>query len=283
MILSNFISLTLLVGLVERITVISDSCYQFCNQLAGRSWLLDNLIALPLDNQLVKAAIVGGCFLAAWHVGKDEATTQRNRRILLVTLIASVFVIATTKTFSKTVFLPRPFIQSQKAFHLEGDQLVESQRLNYRVPLDEENQKSYQALLKGEVIQNDLGSFPSDHAGFYVTIAVGILLASRMIGWLAVGWTFLVMLSSRVITGQHSPLDILAGAGIGIGILLLFQLVLGKWLQRLMNPIINWTLRHQAFAAGLIFMAVFEMANTLQNLRPLLKTGISIAKHFIKG
>lgn len=283
MILSNLFILTLFAGLVERITGISDALYQFCNSLAGRSWLLDNLIALPLDNQLVKAAIVGGCFLAAWHVGKDEATTQRNRCILLVTLIAAVFVIATTKTFSKTVFLPRPFIQSQKAFHLEGDQLVESQRLNYRVPLDEENQKSYQALLKGEVIQNDLGSFPSDHAGFYVTIAVGILLASRTIGWLAVGWTFLVMLSSRVITGQHSPLDILAGAGIGIVILVLFQLVLGKWLQRLMNPIINWTLRHQAFATGLIFIAVFEIANTLQNLRPLLKTGVSIAKHFIKG
>ncbi|MBS1808495.1 MAG: phosphatase PAP2 family protein [Acidobacteria bacterium] len=283
MILSNLFILTLFAGLVERITGISDALYQFCNSLAGRSWLLDNLIALPLDNQLVKAAIVGGCFLAAWHVGKDEATTQRNRCILLVTLIAAVFVIATTKTFSKTVFLPRPFIQSQKAFHLEGDQLVESQRLNYRVPLDEENQKSYQALLKGEVVQNDLGSFPSDHAGFYVTIAVGILLASRAIGWLAVGWTFLVMLSSRVITGQHSPLDILAGAGIGIVILVLFQLVLGKWLQRLMNPIINWTLRHQAFATGLIFIAVFEIANTLQNLRPLLKTGVSIAKHFIKG
>lgn len=275
--------LTFFAGWVERITAISDSLYQLCNSLAGRSWLLDNLIALPLDNQLVKAAIIGGCFLAVWHGGKDEAATQRNRRILLITLVACVFVIATTKTLSKTVFLPRPFIQSQKAFHLEGEQLVESQRLAYRVPLDEENQKSYHALVKGDVIQNDLGSFPSDHAGFYVTLAVGILLAARGIGWLAVGWTFLVVLGSRVITGQHSPLDILAGAGIGVVILLLFQLVLGKWLRRFVDPLVNWTLRHQTFSTVLVFIAVFEAANTLQNLRPLLKTGVAIAKHFIRG
>ena len=275
--------LTFLTDLVGQITAISDSLYQRCNSLSGRSWLFDTLIALPLDNQLVKAAIIGGCFLAVWHGGKDDATTQRKRRILLVTLIASVFVIATTKTLSKTVFLPRPFIQSQKAFHLAGEQLVESHRLAYHVPLDAENQKTYQGLLKGEVIQNDLGSFPSDHAGFYVTLAVGILLASRAIGLIAVGWTFIVLLGSRVITGQHSPLDIVAGAGIGIVILLLCQLVLGRWLRRLIDPIVNWTLRHQAIATALVFIAVFEAANTLQNLRPLLKTGVAIAKHFIKG
>lgn len=275
--------LIFLAGLVERITASSDALYQLCNGLVGRSWVLDNLIALPLDNQLVKAAIIGGCFLAVWHAGQDTATLQRQRRILLITLVAAVFVIATTKTLSKTVFLPRPFIQSQKAFHLEGEQLVESHLLAYRVPLDEENQKSYHALLKGEVIQNDLGSFPSDHAGFYVTLAVGILLAARGIGALAVGWTFLVVLGSRVITGQHSPLDILAGAGIGVVILLLFQLVLGKWLRRWVDPLVNWTLRHQTLATALVFIAIFEAANTLQNLRPLLKTGVAIAKHFIKG
>lgn len=273
----------MLSGWVERLVATSDSLYALCNSLAGRSWVLDNLIALPLDNQLVKAAIIGGCFLAVWHGHRDEATTQRNRRILLITLIASVFVIATTKTLSKTVFLPRPFIQSQKVFHLEGDQLVESHRLAYRVPLDAKNQQSYQALLTGNVVQNDLGSFPSDHAGFYVTLAVGIWLASRRIGWLALGWTFVVILGSRMITGQHSPLDILTGAGIGILILLLCQFIFGKWFRRLLDPITNWTLRHQALATALIFIAVFEAANTLQNLRPLLKTGAAIGKHFIKG
>mgnify|MGYP000947239666 CR=1 FL=1 len=58
---------------------------------------------------------------------------------------------------------------------------------------------------------------------------------------------------------------------------------LGKWLRRVFDPIVTWTLRHQAFATAVIFIAVFEAANTLQNLRPLLKTGVAIAKHFVKG
>lgn len=281
--MSYFLFLIFWTSFVERLTALSDALYQLCNSLSGHSWLLDTLIALPLDNQLVKAALIGGCFFAVWHSQQDQAIVQRNRRILLITLIACVFVIATTKTLSKTVFLPRPFMQSQKAFHLAGEQLVESQRLAYHVPLDEENQKAYQNLLQGEVVQNDLGSFPSDHAGFYVTLAVGILLASRRLGALAVGWTLLVILGSRVITGQHSPLDIAAGAGIGIAILLLCQLVLGRWLRRLVDPLIAWTFRHQALATALLFVAVFEAANTLQNLRPLLKTGATIAKHFVKG
>jgi len=264
-------------------TAISDAIYELCNRLAGHSWLLDNLIALAQDNPLVKAALLGGCFLAVWHGHQDDATIQRNRRILLVTLLASIFVIATTKVLTHTVFLPRPFIQSQKVFHLEGDQLVESHRLTYHVPLDDKNQKTYQGLLKGQVIQNDLGSFPSDHAGFYVTLAVGILLASRALGWLAVSWTFLVLLGSRIITGQHSPLDVVAGAGIGIVILLLLQFAFGKWLRRPMELIVNWTLRHQTLATVLISIVVFEAANTLQNVHPLLEIGVAIAKHFLKS
>ena len=265
------------------LTNISDALFQLCNSIAGRSQLLDTLIALPMTNQLVKAAVIGGCFFAAWHATQDEATTLRRRRILLITLIACVFVIATTKTLSKTVFLPRPFIQSQKVFHLEGEQLVESKRLAYRVPLDKDSQTNYQKLRDGDILPNDLGSFPSDHAGFYVTLAVGIWLASRWIGTLALAWTFLAILGSRVITGQHSPLDILAGAGIGIVILLLCQVVIGTGLRRLLEPLVHWTMRHTALSSALLFVVLFEAANTLQNLRELLKTGVMLGKQLIGG
>ena len=208
---------------------------------------------------------------------------MRKRKILLLTLLASVFVIATTKTISKTVFLPRPFIQSQKAFHLEGDQLIESRKLLFRVPLDNESQKSFQALQKGDVFQNDLGSFPSDHAGFYLTLAVGIWLASRRAGTIAIIWTLFVIMGSRVIAGQHSPLDVMVGGGIGIAILMLVQLVVGKGFRWLLDPLTNWTLRHQALSSALVFIIIFEAANTFQNLRPLLKAGMAIGKHLIKG
>jgi membrane-associated phospholipid phosphatase len=275
--------LTLIPAQSDRLTSINDYLYEIINGLAGRSWIFDSLMDLPLENNLIKAVLMGACFMFVWFGGKDEADIIRRRRVLLITLLALIFVIATTKTISKSIFLPRPFIQSQKTFHLEEDQLVESTRLNYRVPLDEENQKNFKALERGEIIQNDLGSFPSDHAGFYMTFAVGILLACRSIGMIALAWTLLITLGSRVITGQHSPLDIAAGSGIGIGILLLLQFVIGKWGRRFIDPVANWTLNHSAFASAIIFILIFEATNTLENVRPLVKLGKDIIKHSIGG
>ena len=262
---------------------INNYLYEMINSLAGRSWIFDNLVALPLDSNLVKSGLIGACFLLVWLGGKDDADMARRRKILLITIIASVFVIATTKTLSKTIFLPRPFIQAEKAFHLEGDQLVESPRLDYRVPLDDENQKSYKALERGEIIQNDLGSFPSDHAGFFMTIAFGIFLACRSVGLIAILWTFFITLGSRVITGQHSPLDIAVGSGIGIGILLVSQFIIGNWGKRLIDPIVGWTLRNSALASAAIFIYVFEATNTLEDIRLLFKVGKEILKHLIRG
>lgn len=267
----------------NRLIVVNDYLYEMFNGLAGRSWIFDNLTDLSIENNLVKAAVIGACFMFAWMANGNASEVGRRRQILLITLIASVFVIGTTKTLSKTIFLPRPFIQSQKTFHLEGEQLVESRRLDYRVPLDDENQKSFRALQNGEIIQNDLGSFPSDHAGFYMTIAVGILLACRSAGLIALFWTIFVALGSRIITGQHSPLDIIVGSGIGVGILLALQVIIGKLGRRLLDPIINWTLKHSAFSSAVIFVFLFEAANTLEDVRHLGKVAAQIAKHLIRG
>src|SRR5438132_13360503 len=86
-------------------------------------------------------------------------------------------------------------------------------RMPVRVPLDETSQKDYRALVNGDVETNDLGSFPSDHAGFFIAISLGIWLASRRLGLIAVGWTILVILMGKMIGAQHTPLDIAAGAG----------------------------------------------------------------------
>ena len=240
------------------------------NSLAGRSKLFDSLVALPINNDFVKAAVIGSCFLAVWYGKETLAETQKARRILLVTLAAAVCVIATTKALSHTVFLPRPYIQSQKIYHLEGDRLVENKRVDYRVPLDRASQDAYRDLLDGQVDPSDLGSFPSDHAGFYVTLALGIFLASRTVGWIALGWTFLAILGGRVITGMHSPLDIIAGAAIAGAELAVCQYVARRWFGRLVDWVSQLTLRYSAVSSAVLFAIVFEMSSTLTHLPPLL-------------
>lgn len=258
---------------------VNDQLLLGINSVAGRSWLFDNLVSFFLENDLAKAGVIGCCFLAAWYGGKGQATTAR-RKILLTTLVAAVCVITTTKVISKTVFLPRPEMQSRKIYQLDGDQLVEMKRMNVRIPLDESSQKDFRALLSGEVQTNDLGSFPSDHAGFFLVISLGIWLASRRLGWLALGWTIFVILAGKMISAQHTPLDIAAGALVAVIVLAVFRLAATrKWIDGILERVSQLTLRHSSFSSALIFAAAFEMSSTLVHVREFLGLLAAVKRH----
>ncbi|HEY8225918.1 MAG TPA: phosphatase PAP2 family protein [Pyrinomonadaceae bacterium] len=253
------------------------------NSVAGRSWLFDNVVAFFLDNDLAKAGVIGCCFLAAWYGGKGADQTAR-RKILLTTIVAAVFVIGTTKVLSHTIFLPRPEIQSQKIYQLEGDQLVEMGRLPVRIPLDEESQKNYHALLSGDVETDDLGSFPSDHAGFFLVISLGIWLASRRLGWLALGWTVFVILAAKMISAQHTPLDVAAGALVAVAELAAFRYAAArKWFDALLDRVSQLTLRHSALSSAFIFAVAFEMSSTLVHVREFLELLGAVRRHVLGG
>ena len=253
------------------------------NSLAGRSWLFDSIVAFFQDNDLAKAGVIGCCFLAAWYGGKSTERINARRKILIVTLISAVFVITTTKVLSHTIFLPRPEIQTQKMFRLEGDQLVEMKRIPVRIPLDENSQKDYRALSSGDVETNDLGSFPSDHAGFFLAISLGIWLASRRLGWIALGWTLLVILAGRVISAHHTPLDIAAGAAVAIAELAIIQWAVRKSLRGWLDKLTGLTLRYSALSSAIIFAAVFEVSSTLVHVRAFLGLLAAMRRHVLLG
>jgi membrane-associated phospholipid phosphatase len=258
---------------------LSDWLYLLLNGLAGRSWLLDTIISLPLDNNLVKAGPIGACFVYAWWSGRDEPRIRRRRATLLVTVASLLFVMATTKTLGERFFLPRPFVHAQQAWHLEEGRLVETPRLPYREPLAGQVRVRSEALKRGDIDSNDLVSFPSDHAGFFFALSLGIFLASRRAGAVALAWTAGAILLPRIITGMHSPLDIAAGAGIGAAVLLAIQFVARRTQQWALEPLAGWTLRHEALAAALLFFFVVESAETLVDARELAGTGIDIIEY----
>lgn len=273
----------LLVSLGARLSDLNDQLLLLLNSAAGRSWLFDSMVAFFLDNDLAKAGVIGGCFLAAWYGGKSTNSTNARRKILIMTLIAAVFVITTTKVLSKTIFLPRPEIQSQKIYRLEGEQLVEMKRMPVRIMLDEDSQKSYRALLSGDVETNDLGSFPSDHAGFFIAISLGIWLASRRLGWLALGWTVFVILAGKMISAQHTPLDIAAGATVAIVELSVIQYVLRKRFSGLLEKLTSLTLRYSALSSAIVFLVAFEVSSTMIHIRAFLGLLAAMRRHVLLG
>jgi len=270
-------------SLASWLSQLNDQLLLLINSVAGRSWLFDSIVAFFLDNDLAKAGVIGGCFLAAWYGGKSVDSTNARRKILITTLIAAVCVITTTKVLSKTIFLPRPEIQSQKIYRLEGDQLVEMKRMPVRVMLDETSQKDYRALLSGEIETNDLGSFPSDHAGFFIAISLGIWLASRRLGLLALGWSVFVILAGKMISGQHTPLDVAAGATVAIVELAMVQYVVRKKLGGWLDKLSGLTLRYSAMSSAIVFLIAFEVSSTMIHIRAFLGLLAAMRRHVLLG
>src|SRR2546430_14776117 len=245
------LSLLMFLSVGSWLMSLNDQLLIAINSVAGRSWLFDSIVAFFLDNDLAKAGVIGCCFLAAWYGGKSTNSTNARRKILIATLIAAVCAITTTNVLSHTIFLPRPEIQSQKIYRLEGDQLVAMKRIPVRIPLDETSQKDYRALLSGDVDNNDLGSFPSDHAGFFIAISLGIWLASRRLGWLALAWTFLVIiLAGKLIGAHHTPLDIVAGAAVAVGELAVIQYVVRNRFSGWLHKLFGLTHRYSALSSA---------------------------------
>ena len=264
-------------------THLNDQILLGINSIAGRSWLFDSIVAFFIDNDLAKAGVIGGCFLAAWYGGKTIESTNARRKILITTLVAAVFVITTTKVLSKTIFLPRPEIRTQKIYRLEGDELVEMKRMPVRTMLDEESQKDHRALLSGDIDPNDLGSFPSDHAGFFIAISLGILLASRRIGLLALGWSIFVILGGKLISGQHTPLDIAAGATVAIAELALIQYVVRRSFRGWLDKLTGLALRYSALSSAIIFLVAFEVSSTMIHIRAFLGFLAVMRRHVLLG
>jgi len=269
--------------LTARLTNLNEQLLAGMNGMAGRSWFFDSLVALTQENDLIKAGLIGCCFFAAWYSGKTQDQTGARRKVLLVTLVAAVCVLATTKILSHSVFLPRPAIESQKIYHLSGDSLVEMKRANVRVPLDEESQKDHRDLLNGDVNSNDLGSFPSDHAGFFLVISLGIFFASRRIGLVALGWTVFVILAGKMIQAQHAPFDIAAGAAVAITELSILRFAARTRLGLVLDKISLWTFKYSAISSALLFAIVFEIASTLFHVRALLALVAAARIHLMNG
>jgi len=269
--------------LTALLTNLNDQMLAGMNGIAGRSWFFDSIVGLTQGNDLIKAGLIGCCFFAAWYSGKTLEDMRARRKVLLMTLVAAVCVLATTKVLSHTIFLPRPAIESQKIYHLSDDNLVAMKRTNVRVPLDEESQKDHRDLVNGDVKTNDLGSFPSDHAGFFLAISLGIFLASRRIGLVAVGWTVFVILAGKMIQAEHSPLDVAAGAAVAITELSVLRMAAQTRLGSILDRVSLWTFKYSALSAALLFAIVFEISSTLFHIRELLALLMAARLHLLAG
>ena len=258
------------------LTTLDQALFHALNGLVGRSWAVDSLIALALDNVLVKAGPIGACFFYAWYRDGGRPLAIR-RRILLVTLFSLFLIAPLTKVMSESRLAPRPFLQSEQSYVLEDGALRPRPRSEVRTMQAGEMRSRVENARQGQIDANDLVTFPSDHAAFFIALALGILLACRRAGWIALAWTLLVTLASRVAAGMHSPLDVAAGAAIGAVVLGLLQFAFAGRRARILEPAIAWTSRHSGLTAALLFLLLVEAANTMQTLKRVVEIVSALA------
>ena len=75
-------------------------------------------------------------------------------------------------------------------------------------------------------------SFPSGHATFYFSLAMGVYLYNKKAGWIYFSLAGLVGVA-RIFVSVHWPLDILAGAMLGIATAVLFKWIFDSFKQKM--------------------------------------------------
>jgi undecaprenyl-diphosphatase len=241
---------------------------QAINAPARRSFLLDTLIALPMRNELVKAAPLLACLIVAWFAGSAEQKLSR-RRVLLVTMFAALAATGVSRLISGSNALPRPYAFNERVYRLEEGELLEQPSRGLRTPLDNASVERAQRLTAADMPPNDFGSFPSDHASLFFTLALGIATAWPRCGAVALAWTALGILLPKLWTGLHSPLDIAGGVLLGSTILTIALLVQRRFFAEQWRKAAAWTLRYEAITAATLFVFLFEVAATFDHVSEL--------------
>lgn len=151
--------------------------FQQINDLAGRFSWLDNLAVFCAA--YLQYFLVAG-LLVFLFLGKEK--TKNRLMVLGALLSAGIARLFFTNIIRWLYYRPRPFLSHQV----------------------------------NQLLNHDLeGSFPSGHAAFFFALAMFVCFYNRRAGILFFFGAVLISIA-RVFVGIHYPLDILAGAIVGI-------------------------------------------------------------------
>lgn len=251
--------------------------FRLVNGGSGHSWLLDSLLALALSNTLIKSAPIGALFLAAWFQRTDEAIASRRRQTLLLVLGATLLTVATTYLLSRVALQPRPYMRTARVLEFDGRELRGMDRWDFRHPLDNRARQRMTALQAGQIPPEDFYAFPSDHAGLFACLSLGLLMASRRLGVLACLWTASIILWTKVTSGMHAPQEVLAGVGIALGWLGLAWGCRAFLAGRLLERAAAASLRYPGLSAAMLFLVLFELVSTFDHAKAIAS---AVGKHW---
>lgn len=165
------------------------SILEFLNSFARRSWLFDQTVSAFESETLFKGGILTAFLWWAWF--RESNNKETERAILIAGTMSALVSLGVCRILA--YFLP----------YRERPVFVPS--LHFQLPLGVDPSRLI-----------TWSSFPSDHAGLFVSLATTVFFVSRRAGILAGTYTALFVCFPRIYTGDHFPSDIVVGAAIGV-------------------------------------------------------------------
>lgn len=244
--------------------------FHAANAMVDRSFTFDALLALVLDSALLKGGPIVACFMCAWWHQSAERRQSVTRKTLLLTLCALFIIAPVMKVVSTNMPMsPRPLVAAANVSVLVNGAMITRGPIGYRSPDTGLAAELSQKVAEGTIANNDLFSFPSDHAALFATFAGGIFLAVRGAGLAAFAWAVLGIFLPRVATGLHWPSDMIAGALAGLMILGLVLIVGRSLFDQALTSLLALAERHPSWSQSLIVLAVLETASAMSTLSRL--------------
>ena len=207
--------------------------------VANRHPPVDALISHFQGNNLLK----GAAFMVGWWYVWFQAVADAKRAPARRVLLAGLFTTLLGITLARCLALLLPFRIRPGAGPLFHDAVPE---------------------VFHHTIVETWSSFPSDHAVLWFAVATTVLLASRRLG-VAMLIYAAVLAVGRVYVGAHNPTDVLAGAAIGVALVLV--VCRNRVVLDAMGRLLEWgEARPGLFYAGL-FSLTYEIANLFDEVR----------------
>ena len=220
------------------------------NQFAGRSITLDKFMYDILDTVLLN----GGVFLAAyWWLWfeADESGVQARRRNVVVAVLAVVGVAGALKLLKILLpFRPNP---------------LNSPDLGLRLPFGVD-----------PAALGNVTSFPSGHAALFFALSVPLWMRSRWLGTAATVWTLSAICLPLLYLGDHWPSDIVAGAAIGVALMLLLCRTIGA--TGLPDRVLRFSQTHPPAFYALAWLVALEITVRFDGIQAYLKHAARLAR-----
>lgn len=195
---------------------------------------------LIVHNELVKGGVIIAILWYLWFNEKSKNSYSREK--IIITLFASIVAIIIGRGLA--ILLPyraRPILNPDFDFTYQIDKFS---------------------------WLNTWSSFPSDHAILFFSLATGIFLVSKKWGIFSYAYVLLVICFPRIYLGFHYPTDILAGAIIGILIMLIIYVL--KISKSLSGEIIKFSIRFSGIFYACFFILSYQIVTLFEDSRYLL-------------